>query len=81
VPLVVWITLAGLAMLPEGIDELGNDLEVYGVLVVGFVLEQRLHWHRCRAGRVRQDRIGNAQVPPMAAPALGRTVALRPRRG
>lgn len=38
-------------MLPEAVDELGNDLGVYAWLVAGFytffLLEQFLHWHHC----------------------------------
>lgn len=38
-------------MLPEAVDQLGNELRVYGALVAGFysffVLEQFLHWHHC----------------------------------
>ena len=38
-------------MLPESVDALGNDMDVYLALVVGFlvffVLEQFLHWHHC----------------------------------
>ncbi len=38
-------------MLPESVDALGNDLDIYLALVVGFlvffVLEQFLHWHHC----------------------------------
>jgi zinc and cadmium transporter len=38
-------------MLPEAIDQSGNDLPVYVSLVCGFaaffVLEQYLHWHHC----------------------------------
>ncbi|MCB0969003.1 MAG: ZIP family metal transporter [Ilumatobacter sp.] len=38
-------------MLPESVDALGNDMDIYLALVVGFlvffVLEQFLHWHHC----------------------------------
>ena len=38
-------------MLPEAVAKLGNDLEVYVWLMVGFVaffiLEEFLHWHHC----------------------------------
>lgn len=38
-------------MLPEAVDEIGNQLAVYVWLVAGilsfFVLEQYLHWHHC----------------------------------
>jgi zinc and cadmium transporter len=38
-------------MLPESVDALGNELDVYLSLAVGFVtffvLEQFLHWHHC----------------------------------
>jgi zinc and cadmium transporter len=38
-------------MLPEAIDETGNELSVYVSLVAGFalffLLEQYLHWHHC----------------------------------
>jgi zinc and cadmium transporter len=40
-------------MLPEAVDELGNELSVYTWFVAGFVafflLEQYLHWHHCHA--------------------------------
>jgi zinc and cadmium transporter len=57
VPLLVALaagTLIGgalLHMLPQAVDAMGNDLEVYLWLVGGFlsffVLEQFLHWHHC----------------------------------
>jgi zinc and cadmium transporter len=38
-------------MLPEAVDEIGNDLRVYAWLAAGlysfFLLEQYLHWHHC----------------------------------
>ena len=38
-------------ILPESVQELGNELAVYGWLAAGlfsfFVLEQFLHWHHC----------------------------------
>jgi zinc and cadmium transporter len=38
-------------LLPEAVDELGNDLDLYAALAGGFltffVLEQFLHWHHC----------------------------------
>ncbi len=38
-------------MLPEAVDQLGNELSVYAALVLGFysffLLEQFLHWHHC----------------------------------
>jgi zinc and cadmium transporter len=103
VPLVVWITLAGLVMaaialvgsvtlllseaaltrlilplvalaagsllggaffhmLPEGVDELGNELVVYAAVVGGlvtfFVLEQFLHWHHCHQPVARHQPVG-----------------------
>ena len=38
-------------MFPESVDALGNDMDIYLALVVGFLvffaLEQFLHWHHC----------------------------------
>ena len=38
-------------MLPESVDALGNHMDIYLALVVGFLvffaLEQFLHWHHC----------------------------------
>ncbi|MFW7414165.1 ZIP family metal transporter [Demequina sp. SO4-18] len=49
-------------MLPEAVDTLGNELSVYGVLVLGFVaflvLEQFLHWHHCHRGLGRHRPVG-----------------------
>jgi zinc and cadmium transporter len=47
-------------MLPESVDVLGNDLDIYLALVVGFlvffVLEQFLHWHHCHRAEHDQHR-------------------------
>jgi zinc and cadmium transporter len=49
-------------MLPSSIDQLGNELAVYGGLAGGlfafFVLEQYLHWHHCHRSLSRHQPLG-----------------------
>jgi zinc and cadmium transporter len=49
-------------LLPEAVDELGNELEVYVALVAGlvvfFMLEQFLHWHHCHQPVSRHQPVG-----------------------
>lgn len=51
-----------LHMLPEAVATMGNRLEVYGWLVVGFlgffVLEQFLHWHHCHRAVAQHGPLG-----------------------
>ncbi len=68
VPLLVALaagTLIGgalLHMLPEAVDAMGNELEVYLWLVGGFlsffVLEQFLHWHHCHRAVAEHGPLG-----------------------
>jgi zinc and cadmium transporter len=49
-------------MLPSSIDQLGNELVVYGGFAGGlfafFVLEQYLHWHHCHRSLSRHQPLG-----------------------
>jgi zinc and cadmium transporter len=51
-----------LHMLPEAVTAMGNELEVYGWVAVGFlgffVLEQFLHWHHCHQPVARHGPLG-----------------------
>jgi zinc and cadmium transporter len=51
-----------LHMLPEAVEAMGNDLEVYLWLVGGFlsffVLEQFLHWHHCHRAVHEHEPLG-----------------------
>ena len=49
-------------LLPEAVDDLGNTLDVYVVVVAGvvvfFLLEQFLHWHHCHQPVSRHRPVG-----------------------
>jgi len=49
-------------MLPEAVDQAGNELPVYGSLAAGFVtfflLEQFLHWHHSHRVIVEHEELG-----------------------
>jgi zinc and cadmium transporter len=49
-------------LLPEAVDQLGNDLDVWVAVVVGvvvfFFLEQFLHWHHCHQPVSRHRPVG-----------------------
>jgi zinc and cadmium transporter len=51
-----------LHLLPEAVDAMGNELEVYLWLVGGFlsffVLEQFLHWHHCHRADHQHEPLG-----------------------
>jgi zinc and cadmium transporter len=51
-----------LHMLPEAVDAMGNELDVYLWLVGGFlsffVLEQFLHWHHCHRAVAEHEPLG-----------------------